>query len=215
MKHIPGLRFLLFALSLALLAGCEKAAYDDEEGTDKDDTHVIKDDGGGTADDQGGSGQPGSGSDTTNFTDYPEDTTYQDHTTPIVDPNVEDGNNTGSEGTKKDTLSVEQFLNAESLSGTYVRGYIVGSCTKSLKYAEFEPPFTNNQAVLLADKTSERRPDHLMSIQLKSKSDIRKALNLVDHPELLHHRILVYGYRTTYLGIYGMKDIGKAFWIYK
>ncbi len=215
MKPISALKIILFALSLGILAACEKAAYDDEESIKKDDTHIIEGDDDENSDQQDNGGTGGSSTDTTNFTDYPEDTTYQDHTTPIIDPNVEDGNDKGSKGSEKDTLSVEQFLNAENLSGTYVRGYIVASCTKSLKYAEFEPPFNNNQALLLADKKTERRPDHLMSIQLKSNTDIRKQLNLVDHPELLHRKILVYGYRSTYLGIYGMKDIGKTFWIYK
>ena len=95
MKPFSALKIILFALSLGMLAACEKAAYDDEESIKKDDTHIIEGDDDGDSDQQDNGGTGGSSTDTTNFTDYPEDTTYQDHTTPIIDPNVEDGNDKG------------------------------------------------------------------------------------------------------------------------
>ena len=88
-----------------------------------------------------------------------------------------------------DTLTVAEFVNGNFEGGVFVSGYIVGDCTKSIKNAEFE----------------------LAAIQLPQGKK-RDALNLVDHPEHFRHRITLFGYRTTYLRIAGMKDF-SAFYV--
>ena len=50
-----------------------------------------------------------------------------------------------------------------------------------------------------------------MSIELASGSDIREAANLVDHPEVLGHKIYIQGtVKESYFGMTGLKSI-KAF----
>ena len=109
-----------------------------------------------------------------------------------------------------DTLTVAEFINGNFEGGVFVSGYIVGDCTKSIKYAEFEPPFTHQQALLIADAQNETSPDCLAAIQLPQGKK-RDALNLVDHPEHFRHRITLFGYRTTYLRIAGMKDFSTFY----
>ena len=67
MKPISALKIILFALSLGMLAACEKAAYDDES-IKKDDTHIIEGDDDENSDQQGNGGTGGSSTDTTSPT---------------------------------------------------------------------------------------------------------------------------------------------------
>jgi hypothetical protein len=60
---------------------------------------------------------------------------------------------------------------------------------------------------LLADDPNERAKENIIAIRLPSGSRFRTQLNLVDHKELWHKRVLIPGYRDTYLGMVGIKDI--------
>lgn len=123
------------------------------------------------------------------------------------------GKGTPSEGSGNDDdapdsniLSVEDFINDEPTEGATVKGYIIGDCTKSFKYAEFEPPFTHEQALLIADTPDERDQDFILAIQLPGGKK-RKDLNLVDHPDHLHRKIIISGVWARYLYMAGMKEI--------
>ncbi len=107
----------------------------------------------------------------------------------------------------EDIVSVKQFIEAQSLPLVKVKGYIVGDCTTSFSHADFEPPFSQPQAILLADDPNERAKENIIAIRLPSGSRFRTQLNLVDHKELWHKRVLIPGYRDTYLGMVGIKDI--------
>lgn len=109
-------------------------------------------------------------------------------------------------------ITVNDFLTKRLGGGVFVNGYIVGACTKNKDYADLTPPFTYATALLLADSPDEKDINKMMSLELKSGSKIRAALNLVDHKELYRHKLQVFGYKEVYLGMYGMKGVGT--WAY-
>lgn len=106
-----------------------------------------------------------------------------------------------------DIVTVEEFLNNDINVQVFVDGYIVGDCTKSISNAEFDPPFTYPQALLIADRADESSIDMVMTVSLKSGSKWRAALNLVDHPENYRRRVRVFGFQERYLGVLGIKTI--------
>lgn len=110
--------------------------------------------------------------------------------------------------TSGDTLNVATFKLASNEEAVWVKGYIVGCATASGGYRYvFEEPFDASTSVLLADSRYEKEKKNTIAVQLKSGSLIREDLNLVDNPENLHRLVAVKGYKTTYLKLYGMKDI--------
>ena len=118
----------------------------------------------------------------------------------------DDGENNGNQEPDSYFLSVEEFINCGLGEYKKVEGYIVGDCTKSFKYAEFKPPFTHEQALLIADSIDETDKSHIVAIQLPSGNE-RQSLNLVSHPNFLHRKIIFIGRRDKYLGMAGMKDL--------
>lgn len=107
-----------------------------------------------------------------------------------------------------DTLNVAAFNASDSDEPVWVKGYIVGCATASGGYRYvFDEPFDAPTSVLLADSRYEKEKKNTIAVQLKSGSLIREELNLVDNPENLHRLVAVKGYKTTYLKLYGMKDI--------
>lgn len=119
----------------------------------------------------------------------------------------EDNDDRGSEGSSSDTLSVAEFIQLGEHGGAFVKGYIVGDCTKNSKNADFNPPFSQPQAILLADSQGERNTDNMIAIQLKSGSKVREHMNLKDHPNWWGRLVVFSGYRTSYLGMAGIKSV--------
>lgn len=142
-----------------------------------------------------------------------------------VDGNTGDnsGGNTGDGGSSDttystgDTISVIQFINATSAKYLYVKGYIVGCATRNATKSEnvdLDAPFKYATALLLADSPNERSVSNMMSVELKSGSKIRETLNLVEHDDMYQRKILIGGYRETYIYIPGIKG-SNDFKIYK
>ena len=220
-------------LALLLCVACEKPITTDPE---EDDLYLVDDDGNYIGDDDEYA-EPGDGDGGTNDTDgsddegddssdgssdnssedFEEDSTKtDDRDTPYVEGGVVDGNEPSEGGTayaSGDTITVGQFLAATSAKLTYVKGYIVGCCDRSIKKADFSEPFVSGSNLLLADSPEERDTTKVMSVELKSNSEIREMLDLTEHPEMQGRKILVAGYPSIYLGIPGLKDI-KDFKIY-
>ena len=198
---------LFFTLALAF-SGCEKIEIgneekdstshdissedidknkdnDDEKGGDKD-TPGDNDDSGndnngegtGTGDNDGGNSDNEGGT-----TDEPDDTGYK----------------TG------DIVSVSEFLKKDIKCQVWVVGRIVGDCTRSKKYAEFDPPFTHSQAILIADNPNEKDIEKIIPICLTTSKSMRSALNLVDNPTNFNQHVAVFGYRDVYLNLCGIK----------
>ena len=100
-------------------------------------------------------------------------------------------------------VGVDQFLHQTIDVEVYVRGYIVGSCQRSIKNADFEAPFEGHTALLLADRRDER--EKVVAIHLKTGA-MRSALNLEDHPENQGKALRVRGKQGSYLGTVGMNE---------
>lgn len=114
--------------------------------------------------------------------------------------------NTNDEGDGDYLYSVAQFM-ALDITGMKVGvvGYIVGDCTKNIKNAEWEKPFSYDTAILLADEPGETDYHKVISIQLKA-GEMRELFSLHRNPELFGKKAFFYGSRKKYLGIPGMKD---------
>lgn len=87
---------------------------------------------------------------------YPEEDNVPDiNTGENNKPSGGDNTPGGNSGTGKystgDVVTVQEFIDNEINCQVFVVGYIVGDCTKSISNAEFAPPFTQPQALLIAD----------------------------------------------------------------
>jgi len=185
----------LFLIALVLTtAGCEKGYYGEEinntedteetEGTEgSEDTDDGSDDSGEEGGDEG-SGNDGSSQGSS-------------------DKGGSEGS--GENADEADMLSVEQFMSQTLTGQTWVVGYVVGACSKTINNADFEPPFEYPQAILLADHPGETNKEKVITIGLPSGYKVRKELNLVDHPENYGKRVAIYGEQTTYLKVIGIK----------
>ena len=145
-----------------------------------------------------------------------EKATIDEEIDEIEKPEIEedDGGGTGTGGGstgKKDgrdennPLTVAEFIAGDFSEGVFVRGYIVGACSTNIKHADFEAPFEWSSAILLADEQGETNTDKMISIELKSGSNVRKIFNLKDHPENFGKQAQFFGYHGKYLGIIGIK----------
>lgn len=123
--------------------------------------------------------------------------------------NTEDGNDEN----RNKPITIELFRNKYFNYAVWVKGYIVGACTKSIKYAEFNPPFTYSSAILLADEPFENNPEKVIAIQLK-KGKLRDIFNLVDNPANYGREAAFWGTQNTYLGIPGMKNDIGGYYLY-
>lgn len=222
----------MLVLCFILCVSCEKALL--EETTDPTPT-TKTDTGKDNKDDQGGGN--GSGSDTedgddTGGSDSDDsgnsdamDTTYVDNgTSGSEEKDIVDGN----DDTNKDKPStsglmvdnskaynVTEFINNSYSKAIWVVGYIVGDCTKSISNANFDPPFSQPQALLLADDPNEKNIENVITIQLSTSR--RNTFALAQHPENKGKRLAVFGMQTEYLKRPGMKNskeshIGNMKW---
>ncbi|MBQ4633019.1 MAG: hypothetical protein IJB46_06685 [Prevotella sp.] len=183
------LLLLLFPLAFS---SCEKADFGEE---DKDD--IVDVEGDDSKDDE-----EDKGSDTG---DNGGDKTEEGGSTGCGTEGS--GNDDSSTIETGDTITVGRFINNTINGQVFVYGYIVGACTKSISNAEFFPPFTYSQALLLADDSLEADPEKVMTVCLTTKAKARQALNLVDNPENYRKRIIIFGFQETYLKRPGIKKI--------
>lgn len=208
---------LLLMLTTILLFVCNCESPEIE--SDNEDQQEEVDKPGKGKDNKDSDGTDNGGGDNKNdSTSTDNDSTYSD--TDDGDPNFDygdgddhnfvDGNDYSNKDIKTgDTLTCNQFINAEFSCGVHVVGYIVGACTKNISNADFKAPFSAPQAILIADDKGERNTDKLVSIELKSGSKNRSTFNLKDNPDNLGRRIIVFGYKANYLKIYGIKSPGS------
>ena len=118
------------------------------------------------------------------------------------------------EETTEEIRTVADFLkNDFGETPVWVEGYIVGSCTKSIKNAVWEYPFPTDNAILLADEPGETDTEKVIAIKLKTK-ELKQDLGLATNPDNYNMRIRILGIKEKYLGIYGMKDNIQAYeWV--
>ncbi|MCR5077440.1 MAG: DUF6359 domain-containing protein [Prevotella sp.] len=110
--------------------------------------------------------------------------------------------------------TVEEFRNGSVGDRVvWVKGYIVGACSRHIKNAEWEAPFTYSSAILLADVPGETDPERVISIQLVN-DDMKEEFSLAVNPGNQDKLAAFYGTRQKYLDIFGMKkDIMGYCWI--
>lgn len=112
------------------------------------------------------------------------------------------------EGTKEDPYDVTTALKKQDGKEAWVIGYIVGSVKdKSISDdAQFEGPFTNPANILIAASASETNYKNCMPVQLVANTDVRAALNLVDHADNLGKAVTIKGTLQAYFGVAGLKS---------
>ncbi|EGQ17393.1 MAG: DUF6359 domain-containing protein [Prevotella nigrescens] len=129
-----------------------------------------------------------------------------------------DNGKTDEKKDKKETTeeiqTIEAFIkNDFGETPIWVEGYIVGSCTKSIKNAVWEYPFSSDNAILLADEPGETDTEKVIAIQLKTK-ELKLNVGLVTNPDNYNTCIRFLGIKQKYLGIWGMKDNIQAYeWV--
>lgn len=114
--------------------------------------------------------------------------------------------NAQATGSKEAPLSVDDFIAqgvpASPVANTWVKGYIVGCIDNNKGTVEAGMTLSADGAVasniLLAGSTSETDLAYMIPVQLESKTAIRSALNLIDHPENLHHEVIICGSHEGY-----------------
>lgn len=199
MKYLKSITFIyaLFFGIMFSMSSCEKIeTEDDKESTstdissddidkNKDDEDNNNDDNNNNDDssDVNGGGSSDNDNNDNNNTEEPDNTGYK----------------TG------DIVSVSEFLKKDIKCQVWVVGKIVGDCTRSKKYAEFEEPFTHSQAILIADNPNEKDIEKIIPICLTTNKKMRGILNLVDNPLNKNQNVAVFGFRDTYLGMCGIK----------
>ena len=102
--------------------------------------------------------------------------------------------------------SVSEAREHAGENNVWVCGYIVGGDLSSSN-CKFAPPFSSRTNIAIAAKSSCRDKGACLSVQL-AKGDIRDALNLVDHEDLLGRQVYLRGDLVeAYYGIPGLQNI--------
>ena len=109
------------------------------------------------------------------------------------------------------TYTVTQAIAANSGSGVYVKGYIVGFVDGQAyeSGARFEANGTVTTNVLIADSPSESDLSKCMPVQLPS-GDVRNGVNLKDNPGNYKKDVLLFGNIETYFKVPGVKAVTYA-----
>ena len=116
----------------------------------------------------------------------------------------------GDEGSKgssyEDALTVSQALASVGREDVWVSGFIVGGDLTSAN-ASFDPPFKSASNLLLGPRSSATSRDNCIAVQL-SAGDVRDALNLAEHPEMLGRLVCLNGdIEDSYYGMTGLKSV--------
>ena len=146
-------------------------------------------------------------------------------------PGGGNGSSTG-QGTLENPFTADDViaLNGSKTGTYYVEAYIVGQVVgvSMTDNAEFAAPFTPsskedgtlntyNTNILIASAAGVTDVAKCVPVQLPS-GDLRKGLNLVENPDMLGQKILIYGSLEKYFGAAGIKNpsyakVGdKKFW---
>lgn len=103
-------------------------------------------------------------------------------------------------------------------SEAWVTGYIIGWVNVDISNAnlalaaDFTLPAGVNTNIMIASDPNEKDPANIATVQLPS-GDVRKALNLQDHPENLGAQVTIYGtVGNKYCGQYGVRTVTDYVW---
>ena len=116
------------------------------------------------------------------------------------------GGESGGSGNTDQVLTIAQVKEADEGEPVWVSGYIVGGDLTQAN-ASFSPPFSSNTNLVLGPRSSSSSRSSCLAVSLP-KGDVRDALNLVDHPELLGKAVEVFGEVShSYFGMDGLKNV--------
>lgn len=97
------------------------------------------------------------------------------------------------------------------LSDTWVEGYIVGYVNGSKMTSIILSSGDKETNVVIANSTDETNISQMLPIQLSKSSvasqAIRDAVNLKQNPENLHKKVKLQGEITTYMSVWGIKNV--------
>ncbi len=105
--------------------------------------------------------------------------------------------------------AIEAFTSGKG-GPAVITGYIVGTIDGQV-YSEgckFSGTATTQTNLLIADNADETNSSNCMPVQLPS-GDVRKALNLVDNPQLYKKKVSLTGSLEKYFGVPGLKSVTK------
>lgn len=124
-----------------------------------------------------------------------------DSTSDDDDGTSEGGHETG------DTVSVSEFISCHIGKEVFIVGYIVGTCYKNHDNTTFQPPFSHDSSILMADNPKERDPEKMIAIKLSSS--LKNDFSLKLHPQNLGKKVFVFGNKKTYLKFCGLQTCGS------
>lgn len=110
-------------------------------------------------------------------------------------------------------MSIAEAQQAEDGEVIWMTGYIIGSCQRYMKNADFTEPFEGSSAIILADSMITDDSDvyytdeNLFPVCLTTYSSIRAGLNLEDNPQLWNRRIFLVGIKGRYFSRDGIKTV--------
>lgn len=139
-----------------------------------------------------------------------EDEPEYDIDTDLEEKEKNNGTDNDSTVARESTVDVATFRRSSITYQVYVKGYIVGTATGRYNRPkfEFEAPFTYDTAILLADTKSASSTDEVITVCLtKGYGNPRAVLNLKDNPDNKGREVTIYGYKDTYLGLPGIREI--------
>ena len=110
------------------------------------------------------------------------------------------------DGTKDNPYTVadlKKMTLTETAETAWVKGFIVGTLASSSKF-DTEYKASN---IAIAASADETEATNTIPVELKSGSDARKDINLVDNAANLGKLVKVHGTITAYFGVNGVKDL--------
>ena len=118
------------------------------------------------------------------------------------------GSSSSSGAEDEDAMTISDARKAVGQENVWVSGYIVGGDLTSAS-ASFIAPFKSASNILIGPRSSVSDKASCMSVQLPD-NEVREALNLVSHPELLGRRVCLKGdVVASYFGICGLKNTSE------
>lgn len=116
-----------------------------------------------------------------------------------------DGGGNGGDSAD-DAVSVNQARNMVGEKDVWVTGYIVGGDLTRTSVS-FSPPFDSATNLAIAARSSASSRESCLSVELPA-GDVREALNLPAHPDLLGRQVFLCGdIAESYFGLVGVKGV--------
>lgn len=125
------------------------------------------------------------------------------------------------DGSKENPYNVASATQVQDGKFAWIKAYIVGQVSDEWDTdMQYDAPFTGGTNddgsvktygtnLLIADDVNANTTAQVMPVQLPSGA-VRRAINLVEHPEMDSKEALIYGKLTSYFGTAGVKEVSCA-----